>query len=206
MPDLTNSPLGGDSTGTLGTNYRRALANFSRFGTRKLAYYAIRIYGVTDAVMDNLDATEDLYDSEYPREYLETSGNILEAMQRGVQLMAEPYAYGDWDYNSLDPDYNLLMITAIVAGDTVLDEQGQNDFEGQVNQNSYTLKSAIEAALGNDFSYDYVEVERMVLRGDTLDTTGDFALGRNAPANKARRTEQMNAKVAAGKISLKRKP
>ena len=198
MPDLTNDPIG--------SNHRRALDNFSRFGTRKLAYYAIRIYGVTDAVMDNLDATEDVYDPEYPREWIETSGNILEAMQRGVQLMAEPYAYGDWDYDTYEPDYNVLMITAIVAADTVLDETGQNDSPVPANQNSYTLQSAIEAALGNDFVNDGVEVERMILRGDYLDTTGDYALNRNAPANKTRREAVMNAKVAAGKISLRRKP
>jgi len=198
MPDLRNTYVG--------ANHRRSLDNFSRFGTRKLAYYAIRIYGLSeqDANID-VNAGEDTYDSEYPREWIEQPG-LIEAMQRGIQLVAEPYAYGDWDNNELDPDYWLFMITAIVAADTVLDEFGQDNSPVPANQNSYTLKTAIEAALGNDFNYDYVEVERMILRGDTLDTTGDFALNRNSAANKARIIEQTNAKVAAGKISLKRKP
>lgn len=197
MPDLTNDPIG--------SNYRKSLDNFSRFGTRKLAYYAIRIYGLSGSAMDDVDSGESTYDPEYPKEWIEQPG-LIEAMQRGVQLVAEPYAYGDWDNVELDPDYWLFQITAIVAADTILDDYGQNNSPVPANQNSYTLRSAIEAALGNDFSYDYVEVERMILRGDTLDTTGNFALGRNAPASKARLTEQMNAKVAAGKISLKRLP
>lgn len=198
MPDLTNDPIG--------ANYRRAIVNFSRFGTRKLAYYAIRVYGISDDIVGSIDGGEDTYDPEFPREWIETPGNILEAVQRGVQLIAEPYTYSDWDINQLGPNYHLLLVTAVVAADTILDDRGQQDSPVPANQNSYSLQTAIEDALGQDFSYDYVEVERMILRGDFLDTTGDYALGRNNAANSARQIELMNTKVAAGKISLKRKP
>ena len=196
MADLRNT--------SVGANYRRALNNFSRFGTRKLAFYAIRIYGLSQEDSD-IENGEDVYDPEYPREWIEAPG-LIEAIQRGVQLVAEPYAFGDWDTIELDPDYWAAFLPAVVAADTVLDDQGQNDSPVPANENSYTLKSAVEAALGDNWNYDYVEVERMILRGDTLDTTGDFALGRNAEANKTSRVALINAKSAAGKISLKRNP
>jgi hypothetical protein len=197
MADLRNT--------SVGANYRRALDNFSRFGTRKLAFYAIRIYGLSQEDA-NLENGEDLYDPEYPREWVEAPGHIVEAIQRGVQLVAEPYAFGDWDSFEIDTDYWAVYLPAIVAADTVLDDQGQNDSPVPANENSYTLQSAVEAALGDNWNYDYVEVERMILRGDTLDTTGDYALGRNAGANKTSRVALINAKLADGKISLKRKP
>ena len=53
MPDLTNSPLGGASTGTIGANYRRAFAPFTLFGTRQLRFYFIYIDGLNVNHGDN---------------------------------------------------------------------------------------------------------------------------------------------------------
>jgi uracil phosphoribosyltransferase len=95
--------------------------------------------------------------------------------------------------------------TLIAAIDLML-ERGANQITAICLLSAPEGIAAVEAALGDNWNYDYVEVERMILRGDTLDTTGDFALGRNAEANKTSRVALINAKSAAGKISLKRNP
>ena len=202
MPDLTTGP-----NSYVADNYRRALASFSRFNTRKLAYYRIIVYGLNSSDIDTLMFGETVYQSdEFPSEYIEQPKSIIEAVQRGVQLVAEPYAYGDWDFDQYGPDYYALYLTAVVAADTFDDRYEQNNGPVPQNQNSYYLRDAIEDAIGNEFVFDYVDAERMILRGDYLDTIGTNALNRGAETNKVRREADMNAKVAAGKISLPRKP
>ena len=197
MPDLTNDPIG--------FNHRRALDNFSRFGTRKLVFYTITVYGLSDATMDVIWNDEENYDAagdEYPPEWIEQPGSILEAIQRGVQLIAEPYAYGDWDDNQEDPDYNDITITAIVAEDTVLDAEGQDDSPVPANSNSYTVETAILDAISG-FVNDGVEVYRAYMVGDYIDQ-GSSALARvrgGTEESKAR----WAARLAKGKNAVKRK-
>ena len=195
MPDLRNTYVG--------ANHRRVIDNFSRFGTRKLAFYKIYIYGLSDAVRDTLYNDEEIYDPEFPREWIETPGNILEAVYRGVQLVAEPYAFGDWDIYEDTTDYNDLYLTVIVAADTFLDDTGQQDSPVPANPNSYSLENAIADAIA-DFANDGLYCERMILRGDYLDTTGDYALGRGNQANKDRQSTFKAARTAAGKNKFKR--
>jgi hypothetical protein len=42
MPSLIGAPLGGGVSGTIDANYRQQQVPFSRFGTRKIVWYAIR--------------------------------------------------------------------------------------------------------------------------------------------------------------------
>ena len=196
MPDLTNDPIG--------SNHRRALADFSRFGTRKLVFYTIIVYGLSDAVADTLYNDEDQYYADgdsYPSEYIETPGNIIEAIQRGVQLIAEPYAYGDWDINQEDPDYNDVAITAMVATDTVEDDAEQGDVVPR-NLNSYTLETAILDAISN-FEHDGVEVHRAKLIGTGIDE-GSYALARVRGGTEESRA-RWTARLAKGKNAVKRK-
>jgi hypothetical protein len=195
MPDLSNSDIG--------RNYRRALDNFSRFGTRKLVFYTIVVYGLTDATMDtiyNLERTYGGNDDSYPAEWIEAPGSILEAIQRGIQLVAEPYAYGDWDDNNEGPDYNDIAITAIVASDTVEDSAEQGDIV-PANPNSYTIQTAILDAISN-FANDGVEVHRAYMVGTAIDE-GSYALARvrgGTDESKAR----WAARLAKGKNAVKR--
>lgn len=202
MPDLTTGP---DSY--IAANYRRALDNFSQFGTRKLAFYAIYVYGLSDATVDSLFGGEDNYNAdgqEFPPVWIEEPGNILEAVHRGVQLMAEPFYYGDWDVDSMGPDYNNLYLTVAVAANTVMDGVSQqNDSPVPANQNSYTFETAILDAISN-FTNDGVNVERGILRGDYFDSYDSNALGRRNPTNQVRRQAQLEARIAAGKPAVKR--
>lgn len=199
MPDLSNTDIG--------NNYRRALDNFSRFGTRKLVWYVITVYGLSDAVIDTLYNDEETYYGDrgyptYPTEWIETPGNILEAIQRGVQLIAEPYAYGDWDDYQMAPDYNDITITAIVAADTVLDAAGQDNSPVPANPNSYTVETAILDAISG-FTNDGVDVNRAYMVGDYINQ-GSSALARvrgGTEESKAR----WAARLAKGKNAVKRK-
>jgi hypothetical protein len=196
MPDLTGSDVGG--------NYRRALNNFSRFGTRRLALYTIWVYGLDDNTMNTLYDLENEYDPSFPTEWIEAPGSIIEAIQRGVQLVAEPYYYGDWDTNEEGPNYTDLYMTIVVAGDTVMDGYEQNNNSPvPPNQNSYTIESAIADAIAG-FNNDGVLVQQAVLRGDYVDEWGSNALGRRNPVNTARQTALKAARVAAGKTGFKR--
>jgi hypothetical protein len=198
MPDLTQGP-----SSYVAANYRRALDNFSRFGTRKLVFYTIVVYGLTDATMDTIYNLEDTYggnDNSYPAEWIEAPGSILEAIQRGVQLVAEPYAYGDWDDNYEGPDYNDIAITAIVASDTVEDSAEQNQ-HNSTNQHSYTMETAILDAISN-FANDGVEVHRAYMLGTAINE-GSYALARvrgGTDESKAR----WAARLAKGKNAVKR--
>lgn len=195
MPDLSNSYIGG--------NYRRALDSFSRFGTRKLVYYVITVYGLEDDTINPLYDLENTYQGEgqsYPSEYIEAPGSIIEAIQRGVQLVAEPYAYGDWDTYGEGPNYTDLTITAIVASDTVDDDAEQGDVVPR-NPNSYTVESAIADAIAN-FTNDGVEVRRALLIADAIDT-GAYALARTRGGSEAHQA-RMAAHIAAGKNAFKR--
>jgi len=205
MPDLTSSPIGGvDAVGTIGSNYRRPIANFSRFGTRKLSFYKIEIAGVDENTMNTLFDNEVTYDSNDPYEWIETPKNILEAVQRGVQIMAEPYMYSDWDYDQDGQNYYYLYITAVVADGTVEDQLEQYTNGYPINPNSNTLEDAIISALGEDFNWDYVYVTQCILRGDYLDTFGPNALGKNAETVKSLRSTARAARIAAGKNGTQR--
>ena len=177
----------------------------SNFGTRKLVFYTITVYGLSDATMDVIWNDEENYDAagdEYPPEWIEQPGSILEAIQRGVQLIAEPYAYGDWDDNQEDPDYNDITITAIVAADTVLDAEGQDNSPVPANPNSYTVETAILDAISG-FTNDGVEVQRAYMYGDYIDT-GSFALARVRGGTEESRA-RWAARLAKGKNAVKRK-
>jgi hypothetical protein len=204
MPDLTNDPIG--------SNHRRALDNFSRFGTRKLVWYVITVYGLDDATMEviyGLDGQpltgEQDYDAagdDYPPEWIEQPGSILEAIQRGVQLIAEPYAYGDWeDYNE-EPDYNNITIIAMVASETVDDKHDQDNSPVPVNPNSYTLETAILDAISG-FANDGVNVNRAYMYGDYIDQ-GSSALARVRGGTEESRA-RWAARLAKGKNAVKRK-
>jgi hypothetical protein len=138
---------------------------------------------------------------EYPPEWIEQPGSILEAIQRGVQLIAEPYAYGDWDDNQEEPDYNDITITAIVAEDTVDDAHDQDNSPVPGNPNSYTLETAILDAISG-FVNDGVNVNRAKMVGDYIDQ-GSSALARvrgGTEESKAR----WAARLAKGKNAVKR--
>jgi hypothetical protein len=215
MPDLTQT--------VLGKNYRRVRVGNSQLGTRQLQMYEIWIYGLSDALADNdnvyngarniiLDNTDDI--DQPPMAEL-AAGNIVEAILRGVQEMAEIYMVGQVDYYNYDTNYNDLIITVLVSADTVESWQEQNlDNNGQnYNPNSQTFFNAIGDSV-DAWAYDHSEdwdgldVYPTYLQGDGTSYYGDYALAKLDPVNvavkdaqKARATAMKTARIAANKVS-----
>lgn len=199
MPSLINNQ--GNLT-DVAANYRRALDNFSRFGTRKLAFYTVWIYGVDDITRDQLYYDEETADDQFPTEWIEAPGSILEAAQRGIQLVAEPYFYGDWDTNEEGPNYTDVYFTFAVAADTVLDGAAQSDSPYVQNPHAYSIENAILDSISN-FQNDGVYVQQAIIRGDYIDEQGSDALGRKNPANAQRAINKKASLTAAGKPPVK---
>lgn len=158
MPDLRNSYIG--------ANYRRAEQKFSNYGTRRLRFYTIEVAGY--------NANQEPFTEEWDQNfgtgaedsyaYKNPPGSIIEAILRGVALVAETY-YVSWYNVETDGDYPYTYITVAVAGDTFLD--GINQYQ-QTNNNAYSLANAVADALGNDFYWENVNVWAVEIVGQDL--------------------------------------
>jgi hypothetical protein len=222
MPNLINDN-GYNGLGGLAQNYRRVRVGNSQLGTRQLQMYEIWVYGLSDALADNynmyngsreivLDNTEDM--DQPPMAEL-AAGNIVEAILRGVQEMAEIYMVGQVDYYHIDPDYNNLVITVVVGADTVESWQEQNlDNNGQnYNPNSQTFSNAIGDsvdawAIDHSEDWEGLDVYPTYLQGDGTSYYGMYALAKLDPVNvavkdaqRARGAAMKAARTAAGKVS-----
>lgn len=165
MPDLSNSYIGG--------NYRRAITKFSNYGTRRLRFYTIGVQ------LNNFDPYAAFLDYAIPGGNVEENnfgtqgwdGNltinpprhIIEAVLRGVSLIAEPYYVSRWNSEETDPDVYWFSVTVAVAYDTVVDAM-HPDF----TNNSIGFTGAIGNALGDDFPWDYVEVWPIEIVGENI--------------------------------------
>jgi hypothetical protein len=199
MPDLTNDPIG--------ANYRRAEQKFSNFGTRRLRFYTIEVAGYnaylegdTEENSWNYETTGINGDDDYYA-YKNPPGSIIEAILRGVALVAETY-YVSWYHVSLDgDDYPYTYITVAVAGDTFLD--GINQYL-QPNGNAYSLQNAVADALGNDFIWDAVFVWAREIQGQNLvyDTDGPpYALNRTPGQMSEEQKSAMDARKAGSGVA-----
>ena len=201
MPDLTTGPYS-----YVAANYRRAEQKFSNYGTRRLRFYTIEIdgydildiedtsdpdsrydwnFGTTDS--DNVGYQDDKYYG-----YKSQPKSIIEAILRGVALVAETY-YVSWWRTIYDGPYPYLYLTVAVAGDTFLDAQNQPDHG---NPNSIGLVDSIAQALGDQYQYDNVYVYPSEIHGNQLSQENDhYAMSREkvqmSDADKAERTARL---------------
>ena len=223
MPNLINDN-GYNGLGGLAQNYRRVRVGNSQHGTRQLQMYEIWVYGLSDALADNsnvyngarniiLDNTDDI---DQPPVAELAAGNIVEAILRGVQQLAEIYMVGHVDYYHEDPDYNNLVITVLVSADTVESGQEQNlDNTGQTGYNPNSLNfydaigSSVDAwAIDHSEDWDGLDVYPTYLQGDGTSYSGDYALAKLDPVNvavkdaqRARGAAMKAARIAANKVS-----
>jgi hypothetical protein len=143
MPNLYNTDLA--------QNARRAATGGSNYGTRRIQFYQITIFGITDAEVAKLNDyrivnnTELDIDQEAEREF--RSATWVEAIVRGVQQNAELYMVGAHDVDGTEtPGYSDLKITIGVAGDTFSsgwEMDNRDDPATRDNDNAY-LGEAIE--------------------------------------------------------------
>jgi len=202
MPNLYNTALG--------QNTRRVRLSDSNLGTRRIQFYQVTVYGLTDAFIDGIFGNyryvqnEGSIDSEDAYEYVGRGNRlILEAIVRGVQKMSELYIVGEWDYYQEDPDYNDLEITIGVSADTVESHKEQQSRPIQLrNPNSESIEHAVYDAV-DDFDpqggYDYIEVIPVQIAGSSTDPTGGYGLGRNHPLNVQVKLAKKAASLAARK-------
>ena len=194
MPDLTTGPYS-----YVAANYRRAEQKFSNYGTRRLRFYTIEIdgYDILEVENDtgeydwNFETTGVNGDDDYYA-YKNQPKSIIEAILRGVALVAETY-YVSWWRTIYDGPYPYLYLTVAVAGDTFLDAQNQPDHG---NPNSIGLVDSIAQALGDQYQYDNVYVYPSEIHGNQLSQENDhYAMSREkvqmSDADKAERTARL---------------
>lgn len=128
MPSLIGAQLGGGATGTIAQNYRQQIVPFSRFGTRKVAWYKI---GHTDFVDGGGDGSLNM-----------TNFNkVIDAIQTQMEIVMVGAPYIDTDNG-----WNKFMIavfedTANDGSNTELSGNGQVGY----NSNSSTLQDTLNA-------------------------------------------------------------
>jgi hypothetical protein len=202
MPNLIGD-TGYNGLGGLAQNYRRVATGGSNYGTRRIQFYQINVYGISDveaAKLDNyrlVNNTEIDVDQEPEREF--KTATVAEAVIRSIQSMAEIYVVGAHDIDHETTDYNTFYLIVGVAGDTVSsgwEQEVRDSIDTQRNYNPWfidALENALDGYLDN---YDGYDVYPTFIYGDHFSTTGPVAMP--APELKALRDATKAARIAAG--------
>ena len=196
MPSLYNTDLA--------QNARRTSTGGSNFGTRRVQFYQLTVYGVSPAEIEKLNNyrfvnnSEIDIDQEPEREF--KSATVVEAMIRAVQSVSEVFIVGAHDVDETDPDYWEVYLTIGVAGDTYssgLEMDERDPVETTRNNNQYlteALQDALDDYLG---SYDGSDIFPTFIYGTGFSTiTYPFALVQ--AERRALRAAEKAARIANG--------
>ena len=183
MANLINLPQGET---TLGTNYRKSFAPFTRFGTRQLRFYRVFVDGL------NLNAPENGGDDTEANGYESQLGgpdgwdgidgqpnfsadSAFAACLQGIQTQAE--IYGVWHpEDDLDGHvYSWFMVA--VAGDTHPDRERRDGYAQ--NPNAEWMEDAVYKALG-DLNYVDVYVREYYIWGNQFHQDTGNSIARDA--------------------------
>ena len=202
MPNLINNP--GNVSNALAQNYRSVATGGSNYGTRRIQFYQITVYGVDPAEIAKLDDyrvvnnTEIDIDQEPEREF--RGPTVVEAIVRAVQQNGEVFIVGAHDVDETDPDYWELYLTIGIAGDTYssgLEMDERDPVETTRNNNPYlteAVQDALDGYLGN---YDGSDVYPTFIYGTGFSTiTYPFALVQ--AERRALRAAEKAARIANG--------
>lgn len=137
MPSLIGAQLGGGATGTVAQNYRQQIVPFSRFGTRKIAFFRIgraddqQSGGVLDMVLFN---------------------KLIEGIQTKAELVlvGAPYISNSWG----------KFVVGVFA-DTFADGNNNLETEAGYNGMAETLQDTLRA-IANDGD---INVRRIYMYG-----------------------------------------
>jgi hypothetical protein len=174
MPNLIND-TGYNGLGGLAQNYRRVATGGSNYGTRRIQFYQVSVYGLTDAEVAKLDDyrlvnnTEIDIDQEPEREF--KTATIAEAVVRAIQSNGEVYVVGAHDVDNVDTNENDFYIIIGIAGDTYSSgfEMDERDPEGTWQNNNPYLFEALEDVL-DAYSYNDFDVYPTFIYGDHWST------------------------------------
>jgi hypothetical protein len=143
MPNLINDQ-GYNGLGGLAQNYRRVATGGSNYGTRRIQFYQIVVYGLSDAEVAKLDDyrvvnnTEVDIDQEPEREFKQAT--VAELVVRAIQSVAEVYIVGAHDVDQEESDYNDFYLIIGVSGDTYssgFEMDTRDDPATRANNNPY---------------------------------------------------------------------
>jgi len=206
MPSFINDQ-GYNGLGGLAQNYRRVATGGSNYGTRRVQFYQVVVYGLTDAEVAKLDNyravnnTEIDIDQEPEREF--KTATVAELVIRAVQSMSEVYIVGAHDVDSNGVDDNDFYLIVGVSGDTVssgneMDER--DDPATRRNYNPYMIDALADVldVIGGPDDWD---VYPIFIYGDHFSPTGPVAMP--APELKSLRAATRAAREPA---RLARKP
>jgi len=145
MPNLLNTDLA--------QNYRRVATGGSNLGTRRIQFFQIGVYGLTNAEVAKLDDyrvvnnTGDDIDQEPEREF--RSATVAELVVRAVQSMAEVYIVGAHDVDSNGVDDNDFYLIVGISGDTFSSGNEMDNRDDPATRRNYNpyLTGALEDVL-----------------------------------------------------------
>jgi hypothetical protein len=201
MPNLIGN-TGYNGLGSVAQNYRRVATGGSNYGTRRIQFYQIVVYGLSDAEVAKLDDyrvvnnTEVDIDQEPEREFKQAT--VAELVVRAVQSVSEVYIVGAHDVDQEEPDYNDFYLIIGVSGDTYSSgfEMDERDDPATRDNNNPYLNEALDDVFNNMNSptHDGYDVYPTFIYGDHFSTiTYPNTMSRaerkaaSAPARLARR-------------------
>ena len=209
MPNLIGN-TGYNGLGSVAQNYRRAATGGSNYGTRRIQFFQIAVYGLTDAEVAKLDDyrvvnnTGDDVDQEPEREF--KSATVAELVIRAVQSVSEVYIVGAHDVDSNGTNDNDFYLIIGVAGDTFssgweMDVRDSDDTNQ--NFNSYLYWTVLPDVLDNPDgpTNNGWDAYPIMIYGDHFSSTGMYAMP--APQLAEVRAARKEAGAAA---RLARKP
>jgi hypothetical protein len=183
MPSFINDN-GYNGLGGLAQNYRRVSTGGSNYGTRRIQFYQITVYDITNAEAAKLDNyrainnTEIDIDQEPEREF--KSATVAELVIRAAQSVGEVYIVGAHDVDTgSGAGLKHFKITVGLAGDTFssgneMDER--DDPATRSNDNPY-MSDAMNDVLNADGapSNDGFDISPVFIYGHAFSTTGSNA-------------------------------
>ena len=206
MPNLINDQ-GYNGLGSVAQNYRRAATGGSNYGTRRIQFYQMAVYGLTDAEVAKLELyrsvnnTGDDIDQEPEREF--KTATVVELIIRAIQSISEVYIVGAHDVDSNGTNDNDLYLIVGVAGDTYssgweMDQRDSNDTHD--NYNAYLNFGAMPDVLDTPDSPTNSgwDAYPIMIYGDHFSSTGMWSMPapQLAEVRSARKTASAAAKLA----------
>jgi hypothetical protein len=176
MPNLYNTDLA--------QNARRTATGGSNYGTRRIQFYQITVFDITDAEVAKLadyrlvNNSEIDIDQEAEREF--KTATVAELVIRAVQSVAEVYIVGAHDVDAGSGEgLNNFKITIGVAGDTFSsgNEMDERDDPATRNNNNPYMSEALDHVLdvAGAPTNDGYDVNPVFIYGHAFDTTGTDA-------------------------------
>jgi hypothetical protein len=149
---------------SVAANYRRAMAPFSNFGTRQIAFLAIQNLAVTTASTDayvdvndtnNIGGTGDQYqikdasgNTVVPETGIYVTDSHISKAISGIQLAAEVCFVGDVEVTGSAPNEKAKLVVGIYV-DTAASANADMQHASMVNANARSMQDAVRAATGD---------------------------------------------------------